>query len=99
MLKPMIVYRIQVIPISQAPLSVSVTAKTHSGLIYLYVGPWTQIRAFLSVHLASGFTFSEIDGEVDANLTSTLEIIASEQLLIWADFEAVSALRPGLPVQ
>jgi hypothetical protein len=84
------VFRVQVVPISRAPINVSVSAEaTPAGSTFLRLGPWTDIRDFLAQHRVGGVEFSDIETELHKNRPVLFEIDVPETELSLAQFNAV----------
>jgi hypothetical protein len=83
------VYRIMVVPLSQIPLDVSVTAKTDVGSAFHWVGPWIAIRLFLVLHMLAGHDLAGIEDDLRTGTERSFDIDTSETLLILAEFSPV----------
>jgi hypothetical protein len=83
------VYRIMVVPLSQMPLDVSVTAKTHVGSAFHWVGPSIAIRLFLVIHMLTGYDLAGIEDDLRKGAERSFDIDASETLLLLAEFSPV----------
>lgn len=80
-----------IISVSAAPvitlwLSVSITAKTDSGSILLWDGPWLTIRNFLGIYVVSDYDIRTIEDQLRKGAKQAFEIEASETLLAMAGF-------------
>jgi hypothetical protein len=84
------VFRMQVVPISRAPINVSVTAEAiPSGSTFLRLTQWTDIRDFLAQHKVGRVEFSVIEIELHKNRPVLFEIDVTETELSLAQFNAV----------
>jgi len=83
------VYRIMVVPLSQMPLEVSVTAKTDVGSAFHWVGPWIAIRLFLVIHMLTGYDIADIEDDLRKGTERSFDIDTSETLLLLAEFSPV----------
>ena len=91
------VFRVQVIPISRAPIKVSVTAElTASGSTFLRIGPWTDIRDFLAHYAVSGVEFPDIEIELHKDRPVSFDIDTSETALCLAQFNGVKKRRRSM---
>jgi hypothetical protein len=87
------IFRVQVIPISREPIEVTATTEpTSSSPAYRYVGPWKDIRGFIGLCIAKGFSFDDIVNDLHKDLPVSFDIDASEPILSLAKFEAVKKL-------
>jgi len=80
------IYRMSTVPIVTISLSVSITARTHSGSVFLWDGPWAAIRRFLTLHLISAYGINAIEDQLGKHVEQTFEIETSETLLTLAGF-------------
>jgi hypothetical protein len=88
------VFRVQVVPISRAPINVSVTAEPiPSGSTFLRLTRWTDIRDFLAQHKVGGVGFSDIETELHKNRPVLFEIDVPETELSLAQFPVRKRIR------
>ena len=83
------VFRVMVVPVSQIPLDVSVTAKTDLGSAFHWLGPWIAIRLFLVIHMLTGHDLAGIEDDLRKGTERSFDIETSETLLLLAEFSPV----------
>jgi hypothetical protein len=87
------IFNVQVIPISQEPLSVSATAKPVSGPMFLCVGFWNDIRGFIARYQVGALDFADVEGKLHSDHHVSFDIDISESSLAAAGFKAVKKLE------
>ena len=80
------VYRIMVVPLSQVPLEVSVTAKTDVGSAFHWTGPWIAIRLFLLIHVLPDYDIAAIGDDLRKGTEWSFEMDTTETRLLLAEF-------------
>jgi hypothetical protein len=80
------IFRIAAAPIVTLWVSVSITAKSDSGSIFLWDGPWPTIRHFLGIHALSDYDLRTIEDQLRKGVKQAFEIDTSETLLTLAGF-------------
>ena len=80
------IFRMSAVPNVAVGPSVSIIAKSDSGSVLLWDGPWVTIRHFLDIHLLSDYDISTIEGQLTRGAEQGFEVQSSEILLSLAGF-------------
>lgn len=80
------IFRMSAAPTTR--FSVSLTAKSDSGSILLWDGPWVTIRRFLTIHVVRPYEIPTIEAQLHQGVEQAFEIKTSETLLALAGFRS-----------